>query len=145
MPSWEAVFDLAGKAAEKKQLEDRLSDPAIWNHPQAAGAMGSRVGQLRRVLEAHASLASALRNLAELIELAEGEQDAASRPAIESGLASSRAATTSTGWRPPCPASTTGSIASSPSIPAPAGRVMRLGQHVDAHVPALLRTPGLPL
>ncbi len=49
--------------------------------------MGSRAGQLRRVLDAHENLTLALRNLGELIELAEGEQDEASRAGIESELA----------------------------------------------------------
>ena len=59
----------------------------MWNNPQAAGALGSRAGQLRRVLDAHERLLGGLRNLAEMIELDEGEEDESFRPEIERELA----------------------------------------------------------
>jgi peptide chain release factor 2 len=84
--SWEAVFDLAGKAAEKEEIEKKMQDPAIWNNPKAAGAMGSRMGQLKRVLESHESLVSSVTYITELIELAEMEEDKASGKEIDAEL-----------------------------------------------------------
>jgi len=49
--------------------------------------MSSRAGQLRRVLESHGSLSAAVQSLAEMIELAEGEEDESFHSEIERELA----------------------------------------------------------
>ena len=86
MSSVEAVLDLAKLRKEAADLEQQAGRPDLWDDPEAAQRVNSRLsvvqGDLRRVED----LRRRLDDLAVLHELAEGEDDAETRVEVEAEL-----------------------------------------------------------
>ena len=82
----EAVLDVAKLRAQVADLERQASDPDLWNNPENAQKVTSKLshtqGQVRRVEE----LRSRLDDAELLWELAESENDAESRAEVEAEL-----------------------------------------------------------
>jgi len=92
LSSIEAVLDLPALRREAAELEAHAARPDLWNDPEAAQQVNSRLsyvqGELRRVQD----LRRRLDDLAVLHELAEGEDDSATRVEVETELATLRRA-----------------------------------------------------
>ncbi len=90
MESIEAVIDLDRMRADIAQLEEQAAAPSLWDDPESAQQVTSRLswlqGQLRKVEELH----SRIDDLAVLFELAEDESDADTRREAEEELSSVR-------------------------------------------------------
>jgi peptide chain release factor 2 len=82
----EAVLDLPGLQKEQADLERQASAPDLWDDPDRAQQVTSRLsnvqGELRRVTD----LRRRLDDAATLWELAEAEDDAASRAEVDTDL-----------------------------------------------------------
>lgn len=63
-----------------------LEDPAVWNDPDRAQALGRQRAQLESVVNLLSSLGSGLDDAAELIELASEENDQATLDSVEQDL-----------------------------------------------------------
>ena len=90
--SIEAVLDLPRLRREAAELEQQASRPDLWNDPETAQKVTSRLsyvqGDVRRVED----LRRRLDDVAVLHELAEGEDDAGTRQEVETELAALRRA-----------------------------------------------------
>ncbi|RMI39917.1 peptide chain release factor 2 [Streptomyces triticirhizae] len=90
MESIEAVIDLDKMRADIAQLEEQAAAPTLWDDPESAQQVTSRLsllqGQLRKVEELHGRI----EDLEVLFELAEAESDADARREAEDELASVR-------------------------------------------------------
>ncbi|GAB3963403.1 peptide chain release factor 2 [Streptomyces sparsus] len=88
MESIEAVLDLDKLRADIAVLEEHAASPSLWDDPDNAQKVTSRLsflqGQLRKIEELH----SRIDDLGVLFELAEGENDADARAEAEAELAS---------------------------------------------------------
>jgi peptide chain release factor 2 len=84
--SIEAVLDLPALRREAAELSEQAAQPDLWNDPEAAQKVTSRLsyvqGDVRRVED----LRRRLDDLSVLHELAEGENDEATRVEVESEL-----------------------------------------------------------
>ena len=69
-------FDLAAKQHEIDGLEKRAADSELWANPQDAQATMRRLSQLKGEVERWTTMDAQLRSLAELLEMAEAEDDA---------------------------------------------------------------------
>lgn len=90
MESIEAVIDLDRLRADIAELEEQAAAPNLWDDPESAQQVTSRLsllqGQLRKVEELHGRI----EDLEVLFELAEDESDADARREAEDELASVR-------------------------------------------------------
>ncbi|MBB1243639.1 peptide chain release factor 2 [Streptomyces durbertensis] len=90
MESIEAVLDLDKMRADIAALEEQAADPSLWDDPDKAQQVNSKLsflqGQLRKVEELHGRI----EDLEVLFELAEAEDDADARNEAEAELASVR-------------------------------------------------------
>ncbi|WP_431783990.1 peptide chain release factor 2 [Streptomyces chumphonensis] len=90
MESIEAVIDLDKMRADIAVLEEQAAAPSLWDDPDNAQKVTSKLaylqGQLRKVEELH----SRIEDTGVLFELADGEDDADARAEAESELASVR-------------------------------------------------------
>ncbi|MDK1473870.1 peptide chain release factor 2 [Streptomyces sp. 549] len=88
MESIEAVLDLDKLRADVAVLEEHAAAPSLWDDPDNAQKVTSKLsflqGQLRKIEELH----SRIDDLGVLFELAEGENDADTRTEAEAELAS---------------------------------------------------------
>jgi peptide chain release factor 2 len=74
--SWR-VFDIASLEAQVTSLEERSSAPGFWDEPQAAQDVMKRAASMRSSIETWRGIEQQIADLLDLIELAEGEGDAA--------------------------------------------------------------------
>ncbi|MBB1254291.1 peptide chain release factor 2 [Streptomyces alkaliterrae] len=90
MESIEAVLDLDRMRADIAALEEQAADPSLWDDPDKAQQVNSKLsflqGQLRKVEELHGRI----EDLEVLFELADSEDDADARNEAEAELASVR-------------------------------------------------------
>lgn len=70
------VFDLAEKRSEIATLEDQAAAPDLWSDPQAAQRLMQRLSHLKEEVSRWERLEQQLSDLAELIDLADAEDDA---------------------------------------------------------------------
>ncbi len=63
-----------------------LEDPAVWNEPERAQALGRQRAQLETVVELLSSLGSGLDDAAELVEMAREEEDQETLDSVEQDL-----------------------------------------------------------
>ncbi|HEX2902878.1 MAG TPA: peptide chain release factor 2 [Jatrophihabitans sp.] len=86
MASIEAVLDVDALRGQVAELERQASDPDLWNDPENAQKVTSKLshtqGQIRRIEE----LRSRVDDAGVLWEMAEGEDDADSRAEVETEL-----------------------------------------------------------
>jgi peptide chain release factor 2 len=90
--SIEAVLDPAGKRAEIGDLEQQVSAPDLWDDPDNAQRVTSRLSALQTEIDRVQNLRSRLDDLAVLVELAQDEADAGELAEAETELASLRTA-----------------------------------------------------
>ncbi len=74
--SW-CVFDIAGLAAQAASLEAQTSAPGFWDEPQSAQDVMKRLSGLRQRIDTWRGLEAQVRDLLDLVELAQAEDDAA--------------------------------------------------------------------
>jgi peptide chain release factor 2 len=75
--SIESVLDLPGMERQIAELEDQASAPDLWDDPDAAQKVTSRLSQLQGDLSKVRALRQRLDDMPILLELAEAESDAA--------------------------------------------------------------------
>ena len=92
LSSIEAVLDPAGKRAEIAELEQDVSAPDLWDDPDNAQRVTSRLSALQTEIDRVQNLRSRLDDLGVLVELAQDEADAAELAEAETELASLRTA-----------------------------------------------------
>ncbi len=76
------IFDLAARQQEVDVLEQRASDPDLWNDPGEAQRIMQRLTRLKQDVEQWSELEARLTSLAELIELTVAEEDETFRDEI---------------------------------------------------------------
>ena len=76
LASIEAVVDPERKRAEIADLSEQVAAPDLWDNPENAQKLTSRLSQLNSEVERVANLRSRLDDLGVLVELAEEEADA---------------------------------------------------------------------
>jgi peptide chain release factor 2 len=92
LSSIEAVLDPAGKRAEIAGLEQQVSAPDLWDDPDNAQRVTSRLSALQTEIDRVQNLRSRLDDLGVLVELAQDEADAAELAEAETELSSLRTA-----------------------------------------------------
>jgi peptide chain release factor 2 len=90
--SIEAVLDLDALRREAAELEERAGRPDLWNDQEAAQRVTSRLAHVQGDIRRVEDLRRRLDDAAVLHELAEGEDDAATRTEVEAELGSLRRA-----------------------------------------------------
>src|SRR5215212_1909035 len=78
LTSIEAVVDPTKKAGEITDLEKQVAAPNLWDDPENAQRVTSRLSAARAEVDRVTGLRSRLDDLAVLVELAQDEEDAAS-------------------------------------------------------------------
>jgi peptide chain release factor 2 len=71
------IFDLDAKLRRLSEVREVLQDPAIWNDPARAQALGKEQSDLEAVAERMKRIDRSLEDSVQLLELAEEEADAA--------------------------------------------------------------------
>jgi peptide chain release factor 2 len=92
MESIEAVLDLDKMRADIAVLEEQAAAPSLWDDPDNAQKVTSRLSYLQGELRKTEALRARIDDLAVLFELAEAEDDADTRAEAEAELASVRKA-----------------------------------------------------
>jgi peptide chain release factor 2 len=92
LTSIEAVVDPAKKAEEIAELEQQVAAPNLWDDPENAQRVTSRLSAAQAEIDRVKGLRSRLDDLAVLVELAQDEADAASLAEAEAELTSLRTA-----------------------------------------------------
>ncbi|MEU1627386.1 peptide chain release factor 2 [Streptomyces sp. NPDC020096] len=92
MESIEAVLDLDKMRADIAELEERAAAPSLWDDPDNAQKITSRLSYLQGELRKTEALRGRIDDLSVLFELAEAENDADTRAEAEVELTSVRKA-----------------------------------------------------
>ncbi len=92
MESIEAVLDLDRMRADIAVLEEQAAAPSLWDDPEKAQQITSRLSYLQGELRKTEALRSRIEDLEVLFELAEAEDDADTRAEAEAELATVRKA-----------------------------------------------------
>lgn len=92
MGSIEAVLDLDKLRADIAVLEEQAAAPSLWDDPEAAQKITSKLSHLQAELRKVEALRGRIDDLGVLFELAEAEDDADTRAEAESELESVRKA-----------------------------------------------------
>ncbi|GAA1903377.1 peptide chain release factor 2 [Streptantibioticus ferralitis] len=92
MESIEAVLDLDKLRADIAELEEQAAAPSLWDDPDNAQKITSRLSYLQGELRKTEALRGRIDDLGVLFELAEAENDADTRAEAEAELASVRKA-----------------------------------------------------
>ncbi|MEV1011179.1 peptide chain release factor 2 [Streptomyces sp. NPDC049881] len=92
MESIEAVLDLGSMKAEVASLEEQAAAPTLWDDPERAQQVTSKLSLLQGQVTKTEELHGRIEDLEVLFELAEAEDDADTRREAEAELASVRKA-----------------------------------------------------
>ncbi|MEV8566567.1 peptide chain release factor 2 [Streptomyces sp. NPDC051322] len=92
MGSIEAVLDLDKMRADIAVLEEQAAAPSLWDDPEAAQKITSKLSHLQAEVRKTAALRSRIDDLSVLFELAEAEDDADTQAEAESELVAVRKA-----------------------------------------------------
>ncbi|UQA95148.1 peptide chain release factor 2 [Streptomyces halobius] len=92
MGSIEAVLDLDKMRADIAVLEEQASAPSLWDEPEAAQKITSKLSHLQSEVRKADSLRSRIEDLEVLFELADAEADPDARAEAEAELAAVRKA-----------------------------------------------------
>lgn len=76
------IFDFDHKVERLEEVGRELESPDIWNTPDKAQALGRERGALEKVVLGIRTLSEGLKEAAELLELAEAEQDESTVEAV---------------------------------------------------------------
>ena len=68
-------FDLDNKKSKVSELENKLSDPDIWNRPDEANKYNQELAALKKDISEYDNLLSNIDNNIELLQLLEEEPD----------------------------------------------------------------------
>ena len=79
-------FDLPGKIAKKQEFEAKMSEPGFWDDPDAAKVVTSGISAVKSVIDPADEVLTAVRDMAELFELAEEENDEETFASLEDDL-----------------------------------------------------------
>ena len=90
LSSIEAVVDPERKRSEIAELETKVAAPDLWNDPENAQRVTSRLSALQSEIDRISDLRARLGDLGALVELGQEESDAASLAEAETELASLR-------------------------------------------------------
>jgi len=80
------IFDYDSKRERLEEVEKELEDPAIWNTPERAQALGRERSQLDRSVNGIARLYANLAGASELLALAEMENDVDTAQAVQADV-----------------------------------------------------------
>ncbi len=80
------IFDYDVKASKLEEVNRALEDPAVWNNAERAQELGKEKHQLEGVVVTLEAIASQSRDLKDLYELAEAEDDDETFEAVEADL-----------------------------------------------------------
>ncbi len=80
------IFDVETKQERLTEVLRELEDPAIWNNPEQAQALGRERGQLEAVVDNLLELGQGLNDAADLLEMAAEEEDDESIDSVKSDL-----------------------------------------------------------
>lgn len=86
MSSLGGIFDFETKQERLTEVERELEDPAIWNDPEQAQALGKERASLELIVETFNKLSQGLDDSEELLQLALEESDDDSISEVESEL-----------------------------------------------------------
>jgi peptide chain release factor 2 len=86
MTSLGGIFDFETKAERLVEVERELEDPAVWNDPDKAQALGKERASLEMVVNTFNNLKQGLNDCSELLQLALEENDEDSLQDIENEL-----------------------------------------------------------
>ena len=81
------IFDYDNKLERLTEVRRELEDPAVWNDPERAQALGQERARLEEVVDTLGGLQQSLADAEELVELAAGEGDEETLAAVEADLA----------------------------------------------------------
>jgi peptide chain release factor 2 len=81
------LFDVPGKDERRKELEQRMNAPEFWNDQDEAQKVVGELKQLKATVDPIQRLESELEDLKALYELAEEEDDEATREEVDQTLA----------------------------------------------------------
>jgi peptide chain release factor 2 len=82
-PSFGTVFDLPGKEAQRRRLEERMAAPGFWDHAEQAQQVIQQLKPLAALLKPYTELTTAAGDLAALAELAGEDESLAGELAAE--------------------------------------------------------------
>ncbi|HHO69846.1 MAG TPA: peptide chain release factor 2 [Gammaproteobacteria bacterium] len=80
-------LDYDNKLERLTEVRRELEDPAVWNDPERAQALGQERARLEEVVDTLGGLQQSLADAEELVELAAGEGDEETLAAVEADLA----------------------------------------------------------
>ncbi|MFO1427191.1 MAG: peptide chain release factor 2 [Steroidobacteraceae bacterium] len=83
MSSLRGFLEYDSKKERLEEVSRELEDPAVWNKPEKAQELGKERSRLAAAIEEIDRAGAAVRDSVELLELAEGEGDAATASEIE--------------------------------------------------------------
>jgi peptide chain release factor 2 len=86
--SYGGIFDYEVKATRLEEINRALEDPAIWNDAARAQELGREKRQLEDIVETLGAAGRDARNLKELFDLAQAEEDDDTFEAVEGDLQS---------------------------------------------------------
>ncbi len=84
------IFDYANKKYRLAEVERELEDPAVWNRPDEAQALGQERARLAEIVNTVSALDEGLADAGELLDMAAEEKDSAGVAAVVDDLASLR-------------------------------------------------------
>jgi peptide chain release factor 2 len=84
------IFDLPNKQHEIATLEERSADPTLWDNPRDAQRLMQQLAALKEDVEQWTTLDSHLSDIAELIELADADDDDSMQAELGTELARAR-------------------------------------------------------
>lgn len=82
------LFDLDGKKARLKELEQKMGEEGFWNRPDEASKVSKEASDLKNEIERYQTMTQNVSDLEALVELAEEDGDLSLLPEAESTLGS---------------------------------------------------------
>src|SRR5688500_14924538 len=73
---WGGIFDVDGRRRQLDRLNHQASEAGFWDNPEEAQAIVQERATLEATVERHDKLAQEIKDLAELLEMASGEDEA---------------------------------------------------------------------
>ena len=80
------IFDYADNKEKLEEIRLELEDPEVWNNPEKAQHLGKERARLEAIVDGLDSTTQAVQDAAELLELAEMEQDESTIEAVQQDL-----------------------------------------------------------
>jgi peptide chain release factor 2 len=84
------IFDVDARRARLSEVRQALEDPAVWQDPSRAEILGKERAQLESIVRQFDRLEKGLGDSADLLEMAEAEQDEAAVEGVRSDVEAAR-------------------------------------------------------